>query len=166
MVSKRLISAAAVAAFLLVALAGSADARQSRATTPAKSFVMVGYLGPVDKPFPTVDLSGGVNIFQARHALLLKLGAGVRPPPSALTPFTISAGKMTKVLNTVTALSNSQKGSPVKIGIYSIDMSSGKVKVRTLNATAGKAALNKLAGVLPTAPAAAIRKFRKMTLGS
>ena len=157
MVSKRVLPAALGVA-LLVALPSSAVARQSRTQTLAKTFLMAAYLGPIAKPFPTVDISGGVNIFKGRNALSLKVADPALT--GAPTPFTITPSKLGQALNVVKALMGSPKGSEFKIGLYFIDVGSGKVTARRFNATAGKAALSKLARALPAKPAAAIKSLR------
>ena len=157
MVSKRVLLAAFGVA-ILVALPGAAVARQSRTQTLANTFLMAAYLGPIQKPFPTVDISGGVNIFKGRNALSARV-----PEPAltgAPTPFTITPSKLGPALNVVKSLTRSPTGSEFKIGLYFIDVGSGKVTIRRFNAKAGKAALTKLAGSLPAKPAAAIRSLR------
>ena len=159
MVTKRLLLAV-VGAALLVALPGSASARPAQTQTLANTFVMAAYIGPVQKPFPTVDISGGVDIFQARDALLSKLGAAL--PFGAPTPFTITPSQMGQARNAFAALTSSPAGTKFKIGLYLMNMSTGKVTAKRFGATPGKAALAKLAGSLPAAPRGAIKRLRTM----
>ena len=159
MVSRRLLPAALGAA-LLVALPGAAAARQARTQTPASTFLMAAYIGPVQKTFPTVDISAGVNIYAARDALFGKLGE-----PALMgdpTPFTIKTSQMARALGAFAGLMSSPKGSQFEIGLYSINMSTGAVKAKRFDAKAGKAALSKLAKYLPAQPAGAIKRLRSI----
>ena len=160
MVSKRLILAALGAA-LLVALPGQAGAGQARAQTLANTFLMAAYIGPVQKPFPTVDISGGVDVFQARYALLTKLGAAV-PLQGSPTPFTIKPAQIAKARHAFGLLKSSRVGSKFKIGLYLIDTSTGAVKAKRFTLTAGKAALTKLARSLPAQPSGALKRLRML----
>ena len=160
MVRKPVMLAAVVGGLALVVLPGSsALAGESRAENVAQTFLMAAYIGPVDKLLWTVGISGGVNPYQARNALYLKthelalLGT--------LKKSTIAPSKLTPALNAFAALKSSPTGSKFKIGLYRIDMSTGKASIKRFNATAGKAALTKLAAALPINPRIAILKLRK-----
>ena len=96
------------------------------------------YVGPTDKLFPVVVLSGGVNALAAHDALQAALKNAI-PPAGERLVFVVSTQQLSRVLESIRVFKGTKTGAVV--GLYAIGMTARDTASVLLDRTEGRQAL-------------------------